>query len=68
MDNETLKKLAELEVKIDKIYQSAEKTRKYFLWTLIATVVVVVFPLIALLFVLPSFMTSYIGGLQGLGI
>ena len=68
MEQETTKKLLELEEKINKIYISVEKTRKYFLWTGIITVAVIVLPLIGLLFVLPSFMQNYVGSLQGLGL
>ncbi len=66
MEPETNKKLIELEEKINKIYISVEKTRKYFFWTMIITVAVVVLPLIGLMFVLPSFMQNYVGNLQGL--
>ena len=59
--DEVLKKLAELDEKVDKVYKSAEKTRKYFVWTIIASVVVFVLPLIGLLFVIPQFINS-IGG------
>ena len=67
MEN-TEKKLIELEEKINKIYISVEKTRKYFLWTGIITVALFVLPLIGLMFALPSFMTKYVGSLQGLGL
>jgi uncharacterized protein YqhQ len=55
---EVIKKLAELEVKVDAEKKSAEKTRKYFLWTIIASVVVFVLPLIGLIFVIPYFLSS----------
>ena len=55
---EVIKKLSELEAKIDAIYKSAEKTRKYFLWTLVLSVVVFVLPLIALIFVIPQFLSA----------
>ncbi len=61
-------KIIELEQKIDKIYISVEKTRKYFLWTGIITAAVIILPLIAMMFVLPSFMSNYVGNLQGLGL
>ena len=48
-----------LEQKIDQIYVSVEKTRKYFLWTMIITIVLFVLPLIGLLFVIPSFFSAY---------
>ena len=66
MDNEILKKLEESDQKIDEIYKSVEKTRKYFLWTLIITLAVFVLPLIALLFIIPSFLSSYSATLEGI--
>jgi hypothetical protein len=50
---ELVKKIEEQQIKIDAIYSSVEKLRKYFLWTLIVTVVTVVLPLVAMAFVLP---------------
>lgn len=61
---EVLKKLLELETKIDAVYKSAEKTRKYFMWTLILSVVFLVLPLIALIFVIPQFLNSIGGSLD----
>jgi len=46
MDPEILQKLEAQDKKLDAIYQSAEKTRKYILWTAIITVVTIVLPLI----------------------
>lgn len=68
MEQDITKRLAELEQKIDLIYISTEKTRKYMLWTGIITIIVIVLPLIGLMFALPSFMNSYVGSLQGLGL
>jgi type II secretory pathway component PulF len=59
MEPEVLKKLEEMDRKIEAVYQSSEKMRKYFLWTLIITAVVIILPLIAMFFVLPSFLSSY---------
>lgn len=67
MEPTTTQKLQELEAKIDKIYISVEKTRKYFLWTMIATVAFFVIPLVGLMFVIPSFISTYTGTLQTLG-
>ena len=61
---EIIKKLAELEKKLDAVYKSAEKTRKYFLWTLILSVVFFVLPLIALIFVIPQFLDAISGNLD----
>lgn len=57
MDPQLEQKLAELDQKIDKIYASAEKTRKYFLWTMIITIAMIVLPLIALIAVIPWFLS-----------
>ena len=58
MEQEILKKLGELEVKIDAVFKSSEKMRKYFFWTLVITVVVIVVPLLILPLVIPSFLQS----------
>ena len=61
-------KLEELERKVDAIYVSVEKTRKYILWTAIITVAVVVLPLIGFIFVIPSFINTYTTQLETLGL
>jgi len=70
MEEELLKKLEEQDKKIDAIYVSVEKTRKYILWTVVSTVVLFVLPLIALALVIPWFMSTMQGTygslLQGL--
>jgi hypothetical protein len=55
MEQELLQKLEAQDQKIDLIYESVEKTRKYFLWTMIGTLVTFVLPLIGLMFALPAF-------------
>ena len=55
---EVLKKIQEQQAKIDAIYISVEKLRKYFLWTLIVTVATVLVPLIAVIVILPSLISS----------
>jgi polyferredoxin len=64
-DPELRQKLESLEKKVDSIFASTEKTRKYFLWVLIVSVAVVVVPLIGLVFAIPSFISTYssLGGL-----
>jgi len=65
METEILNKVKELEAKIEKIYISVEKTRKYFQWTFIATIVFFILPLIVIAIILPSLMdsiTSVYGG------
>ena len=58
MDQELAKKLTELEQKITATYASVEKIRKYFLWTLVITILAVVLPLIGLFFAIPSFLSA----------
>ena len=58
MDQETSSKFEALEKKIDAIYSSVEKTRKYFLVTLIATIAMIVLPILGLIVVIPIFLSS----------
>ena len=60
-DQELRQKIEMLEKKIDAIYVSVEKTRKYILWTVIVTVVLFVLPAIGLVFVIPQFISTYSG-------
>jgi len=55
----------EMEKKLDAVYASSEKMRKFFLWTVIASIAVFVLPLIGLLFAIPAFLSTYssIGGI-----
>ena len=59
MEQNTQQSHISLEEKIDAIYRSVEKTRKYFLITMWITVILFVLPLIGLLFVIPAFIRSY---------
>ena len=68
MEEEILKKLAEQDVKIEAIYQSVEKTRKYFRAIIWITILAVVLPMIGLAFAIPSFLSNYVGSLNGLEI
>ncbi|MFA5651935.1 MAG: hypothetical protein WC933_01050 [Candidatus Paceibacterota bacterium] len=62
------KKLIELEEKVNKIYISVEKTRKYFLWTMIITIVLFVLPLIGIILLAPSFLQTYLGDFNSLSL
>jgi len=66
MEQDIIKKIDEQGAKIDAIYKSVEKTRKYFLIIIWVSIICFVLPLIGLIFVLPSFMSTYMGGLEGL--
>lgn len=69
MEPELTQRIAVLEQKVDAMYASVEKIRKYFLWTGIITVALFVLPLIGLAFVIPSFINSYaqLGTFDGSG-
>jgi len=66
MEEEILKKIEAQDKKLDEIYRSIETMRKYFLWTLIITVVMILLPLIGLALVIPAFLQSL--NLGGLGL
>ncbi len=68
MDTELQKKIEEQSAKIDAVYKSVEKTRKYFLMMIWITVLAIVIPMIGLAFVLPSFMSNYSATLGDIGI
>ncbi len=59
MEAEILKKIQEQEIKIDAIYRSVEKMRKYFMWTFILSLVFFILPLLGLVFLLPSIWSSF---------
>ncbi len=64
MDPEIAKRLEVVESKLDAVHRSIERMRKYFLWTLIITIAVILLPLIGLAFVIPTFLSTY-GNLGG---
>ncbi|MDB5245152.1 MAG: seg [Parcubacteria group bacterium] len=66
MEPDIIARLNTLEDKIDAVYKSVEKTRKYFLTSAIITVVMVVLPIVGLIFVIPSFLSSYTTNLDSL--
>ncbi len=66
MDEEISKKLDEQGEKIDAVYKSVEKTRKYFLIVIWVSIIAFVLPLLGLIFVIPSFIDNYLGAFEGL--
>ena len=67
MEQDILKKLEELEKKVDEIYRSTRRTKQYIEWTVIIGIALVVLPLIGLVFVIPSFLKALnVSGLGGL--
>jgi len=51
-------RLERVEAKTDAIFRSAEKTRRYFLGTLIITVATIVLPLIGMIFLIPYYLKT----------
>lgn len=68
MDPEILKKLEEHEAKIDAIYASTEKTRKYILWHLVINIAVIVLPLVGLVIAIPWFLKVMTSAYSGVGL
>lgn len=66
MDPELQKKLQAQDEKLEKIWQSVEKTRKYFLVIIWLTIIFFVLPLVVMLFALPAMINSYMGMFEGL--
>ena len=65
-ENEILEIVKENQRLAKQTYESAEKTRKYFLYTAIATVLMFILPIIGLILIIPMFLNSYIGSFEGL--
>jgi len=66
-ESDISRKLEEQDKKLDKIYRSVEKTRKYFLWTLLISVAFVVLPLLVLIVMILQIL-SYYSSLSDLGL
>ncbi|MDO8529361.1 MAG: hypothetical protein Q7S18_01705 [bacterium] len=66
MEEEIIRKLDEQSVKIEAVFKSVEKTRKYFLWSMIITIAMIALPLVGLAIAIPwllKTLTSAYGGL-----
>ena len=59
-------RIQQLEEKIDAIYESVEKTRKYFMVVMWVTLALVVLPALGLVFAIPAFINSYTASFEGL--
>jgi len=65
MEEETRKRLDSQDELLQEIYKSVEKTRKYFMWTLIISLAFFVLPLIGMIFVIPKFLSVYTSNIGG---
>lgn len=64
MDQDIQNKINEQAVKIEAIYISVEKSRKYFLVTMWITILAIVLPMIGIAIIGPSFVNSYTSALS----
>lgn len=58
MKKEEFSKLSQ-DDKLNYIFESSEKTRKMYMWTLIIGVLMFVLPLIGLMFVIPAYLNTF---------
>jgi hypothetical protein len=65
-ENQILEILKENQKLVKQTYESAEKTRRYFLFTAMATMLMFILPLIGLIIIIPMFLNSYIGSFEAL--
>ncbi|MDP3901101.1 MAG: hypothetical protein Q8Q38_02065 [bacterium] len=65
MEEDVKKALEEQRELLNRVYDSVEKTRKYFMWTLILSVAFFVVPLIGLLIIIPTVLRTLTSGLAG---
>ena len=66
MEQDIQKKLEEQNAKLDAIFASVEKTRKYFRLTVWITAVVIVLPVVGLIIAIPRFINTYTNLLGGM--
>ncbi len=64
IDPELQAALDTLAAKVDAVYASAEKTRKYILWTVIGTIALFVLPLLLVPFAIGSLVSTYSAALS----
>lgn len=66
MEQEIKTKLEEQAKKLEEIYISVEKSRKYFLITMWITVLVIVLPMIGIAILAPAMLNTYTSVLGGM--
>lgn len=66
MDPELLARLDAQDKRLDAIYVSVEKTRKYFLWTMIGSIVMFVLPLLGIMIAIPWLLSTLSGAYSSL--
>ena len=66
MEEQILQKIEEQNKKLDALTQMANRIRRYFLIIIWVTVALFVLPLIAVAFIIPTFLKTYLGAFEGL--
>ncbi|MCA9361396.1 hypothetical protein KC845_02455 [Candidatus Kaiserbacteria bacterium] len=66
MTPELQEQIDQQNIKIDAVYESVEKVRKYLLVIMWLTLGMVILPLLAALFIVPALINSYTSTLEGL--
>lgn len=61
MDPKLQEQIDELSIKVEAIYKSVEKTRRYIQWTVWITIALVVLPAVLLAFAIPAMIDSLSG-------
>jgi hypothetical protein len=65
MEQDIIKKLDEQQLKIDAIYLSVEKSRKYFLVTMWVTLLAIILPILGIGILAPSMLNTYTTMING---
>ncbi|TSC75147.1 MAG: Uncharacterized protein G01um101433_945 [Parcubacteria group bacterium Gr01-1014_33] len=65
MEEDIKRQIAEQRELLQNVFVSVEKTRKYFMWTMIMSLVFFLLPLIAILVLLPMIMSGLTVGYGG---
>lgn len=68
MDPELVAKLDEIGAKADRAYRASEAVRKYLFWTGVITAALIIIPAVALAFMVPMFLDTYVTGISSLGL
>ena len=66
LDPELSGRLDEISLKADQAYRSAEKVRKYILWTGVISAALFILPLIGFIFVIPTFINNYVNPINSM--
>jgi hypothetical protein len=66
MDEQLQQKIEDMEVKINEIHHTIAATKKMFMWSLVISVLLFLIPLVILIFLLPSMLSTISGAYSGL--